>query len=276
MTHQRTVICYSLALGILLCTPSAKAKPSPMPTVPTAPGTLHEPNVVMTRTPGLLRHVYVGSFILSTVSQDAGLVIDASSDSILVQPGDTVVIAYPIKPPVEVGDTLYSYSAASAIKHPRTHKTIGYLTEVAGIMEVLAVHERQVIAKLRRSVMEVERGQHIAPLTQPLYQDIVTHPCSVPIEGDVVAVAHKLLLGSEQRLIFVDRGQDEGLHVGDILSLKGRKDTIHPPVGTTQAMAVAGEGVIVATQAHTSALLVTDALWEIAQGDKIFAEPPAK
>ena len=220
-----------------------------------------------------LRHVYTGNFISQGFDQNSGVVVDANADSLLLKPGDAVTLRYLSAAPVQIGDRLISYAAAHPLAHPRSHRLMGYLTEVAGLLEVTQVAGPYAEATLVSAVAEVELGQRVVAMRQPLYVDVPTHAPAVALQGEVMAVAHKLLMGSEQHLIYLDRGAQAGLAVGDRLQVAGRRDTIRSPAPIDVRAMPMAEVVVVATQPHTATALVVDALWEVAVGNPFVAVP---
>lgn len=229
-----------------------------------------------THNPGIeqvtLRHIYTGDFISPEADAQAGEVVDADADSLLLRPGDVITVKFSHKVLFHVGDRLITYAAARPLAHPRNKHVVGFLTEVAGVAQVTDVAGEFVQATLVQAVAEVERGQRVARLSGPLFIDVPTHAPKVALQGEVLAVAHKLMLGSEQRHVYLDRGTAQGLRLGDVVQVMGRRDTANRPANAARPALPMAQAVVVATQANTSAAWVVDSLWEIAAGNAFFAE----
>ena len=220
-----------------------------------------------------LHSVYVGHALQALAPAPLGRVVDAVRDNLLLRQGDVVRIAVGAPSALRVGDTLVSYLASKKLRHPRTHVPLGVTTEITGTLQVTRADEHGIWARITRAVTEVERGQLVGTMQAPLYLDVTPHAPKVHETGTVVGVAHKLMNASDERAVFLDRGAQAGLCVGDVITVYGRRDTVHPPVVQDAAKEAMATVVIVHTTAETSTAVVTDSLWEIAVGDPFMASP---
>ncbi len=88
-----------------------------------------------------------------------------------------------------------------------------------------------------------------------------------------MAIGQNLLLGREERLLFVDLGQKNGMEVGDVLTILGRRDTVHPPLKSSVHKEDVAQIVLVAVNEGVSTAVIADGLWEITLGDGVVASP---
>jgi hypothetical protein len=223
-----------------------------------------------------LQGVYVGHALQAAAPTPLGFVVDAVRDNLLLREGDVVRIApsaQAASTPMHVGDTLISYLASKKMQHPRTRAPLGVTTEITGSLQVTRADDHGIWARITRAVTEVERGQLVGLLRAPLYLDVTPHAPTVRATGSVVGVVHRLLLASDEHAVFLDRGATAGLCVGDVITVYGRRDTVHPPVAEHAPKEAMATVVIVSTTAESSTALVTDSLWEIAVGDPFVASP---
>lgn len=220
-----------------------------------------------------LHHVYTGSFLTPEQLVSVGTIVDANADTMMLRPGNTVFVRWDQATGMPaVGESLVAYQGAQRIKHPRTHRNAGYLTEISGTLQVLSVAGRQVEAQVVGAVMEVERGQRVARATRPMYVELTAQPPQHGGDGLVLAVEHHQLMGREQHLVLLDHGRDAGLRPGDRLVVYGRRDGALGP-RTQPGTEAMGELVVVVPHQHTSTALVTDARWEVGVGDAFVADP---
>jgi len=161
--------------------------------------------------PAVQRQVFTGSFLERTAEQKLGIIVDSDSDNLISQPGDHVRVRCPAVCNLSVGDGLYAFAQSGTIRHPVSHEAMGVITDATGMLIVTEVQDTFVWAKVVKSFVEIERGQSVAKLLAPLYQDITPKRPNVSVEGHVLAIADALLLGREQRTLFVDRGRADGL-----------------------------------------------------------------
>jgi len=223
--------------------------------------------------PPALRHVFTGSFLESATEPRLGTVVDANFDNLIIKPGDNVRVRCNGACAVSVGDSLYAFTQSGTIKHPVSRHQVGVVAEATGMLTVTEVEGAFVWAKVTQSFMEIERGQSVAKLPGPLYQDIVPKRPAVAVQGHVLAIAHALLLGREQRTLFVDLGRAHGLQLGDTLTILGRRDTVRTPLPEQTHKEAMGQVVLIAVGEHASTAIVADGLWEVALGDVVIASP---
>lgn len=105
------------------------------------------------------------------------------------------------------------------VKHPVTGKKLGHLIRVTGILEIVGSDSNTPKAKIVRSFEEVHVGDSLIPYNEvdpPLVPDVVRTP---QIEGYVVESLYTHKLSSEGDIIFLDKGQNDGLQEGDVFSV---------------------------------------------------------
>jgi hypothetical protein len=223
--------------------------------------------------PPVLRQVFTGTFLQSATEQQLGTVVDANFDNLIIKPGDHVRVRCRAACNVSVGDSLYAFAQSGTIKNPMSHHPMGVITEATGLLIVTEVLDGFVWAKVAQSFMEIERGQGVAKLAGPLFQDIVPKRPTVSLQGHVLAIAHALLLGGQQRALFVDVGRAQGLDIGDTLTIMGRRDTTRTPLPEAVHKEAMAEVVLIAVGEHASTALIANGLWEVALGDVVIAAP---
>lgn len=223
--------------------------------------------------PRPLRHVFLGSQLSQGPQAPTGRVVDASFDNLIIRPGDQVRVACAGPCTSQVGDNLFTFATSAAIKHPVGHTLIGHLTDATGLLTVTRIDAggATLWAQVEASVMEIERGQRVLPLVAPLYQDVVPKwpRRTEPLVGRVVAIGNNLLMGREERAIFVDVGRAQGLEQGDVLAIRGRRDTAHPPLPRTISTEAVAQVVLVNVGETVSTAMVADGLWEVTLGDTV-------
>lgn len=224
--------------------------------------------------PRPMRHVFVGSYLEEGEQTNIGAIVDADFDNLVIRPGDHVRVQCSARCGVDVGDALYAFAKTTPVANPVSGKKAGFITEATGMLKVTLVGQNHVWAQVVSSVMEIERGQSVARLDGPLFVDVVPQWPKVALKGHVLAMAHNLLLGREERAMFVDLGQKDGLALGDTLAVLGRRDTVHPPIGADVHKESMAQVVVVALGEHVCTALMVDGLWEVALGDAVVASPP--
>ncbi len=139
----------------------------------------------------------------------------------LIATGDDVYIN--LSAPPAVGDK-FIVAGVLKIDNPLTGKFAGYLIEPHGIAVVNGENAGLVRATITRTYERVGHGdiliKYVKP-EQPLW-DTQRKPA---VEGHVLALEKRRLLGSGMDIIYLDKGKAQGLEAGDLLQTKTGPDT---------------------------------------------------
>jgi hypothetical protein len=210
------------------------------------------------------QRVFAGTFVTATELQNSGTVVHAQPDRLLLRPRDTLYVTFTVPP--AVGDPLLIYRPQRRVLHPRTGKLAGYMAEATGTAVVTEVTDKIARVLLRTAVREVERGQKVMPLQQDLQLNVRPLPPKVAVQATVLDVEGDMVTAGEQKLVFIDKGTDDGLERGTTLVVRSSKDTVTPADRALPAVDVASL-LVVEARSTLSTCLVLDAYQEIWPGD---------
>lgn len=119
--------------------------------------------------------------------------------------------------PLGKGDRFYVIRNAGDVKHPLTGDRLGYLVSVLGVLEVEKVGQEKVTARITELFDTVRSGD----LLDTYYEmeiPVFTDPPRMPqVEGAVVASKYFRILNGIFDVVYIDRGRDDGLLMGDVL-----------------------------------------------------------
>jgi hypothetical protein len=180
---------------------------------------------------------------------------------------------------VMVGDRFGIYREDGPIPHPlNSDRSIGYIAEIVGELEITNVGHELVTAIILDSYVEIERGDKVC-----LY---------VPTDKQIVASkTHRMMVGTilysatrrdafyadtqnlERDVVFVDRGERDGLKEGTLLNIYRPTSPVQDPAFPHRRVAIpdryVGEGIVLKTFARNSSVLITRAKEEVIPGDVI-------
>jgi hypothetical protein len=213
---------------------------------------------------------FVGLFVTPRELREAGTLTNARDDKILFGPNDEVYLSFPAQAPrPKPGDRYMVYRTIAEVTHPVQNSHFGFMTQVTGVATIEKVEAEVTRARLRWTVIEVERGQYVAPLTSDILGRVTPKVASLRIEGVVLAVQYDSgAVAGENQVVFVDRGTNAGLQRGNRLRVYERGD---PLTGRTENMPVYAIAMLTVVQATDTAstCLVTDSRREIEPGDLV-------
>ena len=213
---------------------------------------------------------FVGMFVTPKELQEAGTLTNARDDKLLFGPSDEVYLTFPAEAPrPKPGDRYMVYRTLGEVVHPKERDRFGYMTQVTGIATIEEVDEEVSRARLVYTVVEVERGQYVAPLIADILGRVTPTPAASAIEGTVLAVEYNVgEVAGEHQVVFVDRGANDGIKRGNRFTVVERGD---PLTGRADGMPAYPIAMLTVVQANdiASTCLVTDSRREIEPGDSV-------
>lgn len=204
------------------------------------------------------RSILVASgFIADSVSAVGN--ISGAPDRILFGNNDIVYVK--IDKPVKVGERFYVIKAGGLIRHPVTNKKIGYLVEMSGVVEIIRLENRDILAKITEMFDDMQSGDLLVPyyeINPPLTTGEFRKP---DITGYVVASRYGHLGNAKLNIVYIDKGLKDGVDAGDIVKTVNIIDDHKVTTGSIQ---------IISCQDTTStAIVLENHLGEILIGNLI-------
>jgi hypothetical protein len=150
---------------------------------------------------------------------ESGTLTNSVSDKLLLSPPDEVFLTFPRGQAASPGQRYMVYRTVEEVIHPITHKRYGYVTQVTGFATVRTSDADVSRAVLSEALVEVERGQLVAPLAQlPRLEQTPTN-AKVPISGVILALEPGVHIVGERQIVFVDFGAAQGLEPSNRLAV---------------------------------------------------------
>ena len=207
----------------------------------------------------------------------AGKIVGSKEEKLMLGTLDEAYVKYKKDRPFQVGERYTIYQPTEAVKHPLTGKYLGHMVEIFGEGEVRAVTDGK-IARIAiiDSVNPIERGFLVGPLKR---QFKVVQPVTdkSDLQGIVVATLHpRELLGAEN-IVFVDKGKDDGVEIGNRFLVTRRGDGYQPLLSSGPMddrrfpRETIGEILVVDLRDHIATGLMTHSTVEARVGDRVEA-----
>jgi hypothetical protein len=188
--------------------------------------------------------------------------------------GDEVYLKVKEQQMVRIGAEFSVFQPLGAVVHPTTESVLGQKVRMKGVVKVIELGEQTVKARIESSFSEIERG---APLMNIQNHRLTVQPKQNLIDLSAVVV-DSLTKKQEQGqfdTIFIDRGEKDGVKIGNRFFVVRRGDGRHQldDEGREELpWEQIGEALVVRTQGHSSTALVTRSAIEIRRGDKAIME----
>jgi hypothetical protein len=202
------------------------------------------------------KNILIASGYIADSVPDVGEIVDSPANKDLLAKGDYAYIK--TENPATIGEKFYIIHSVEKVKHPRSGRKLGYLIEILGTGEVVENNNDTKII-ITDSYAEIQIGNlldNFYEIKPPL--EIET-PKKPDINGYVVATRQLHVINGTWDIVYIDKGRNDGLEVGDLLAttLQSKHKIIN---GLIQ---------IISLRDSTSTAIVRKCNQEIIKGDGI-------
>ncbi len=153
---------------------------------------------------------------------------------------------------------VFAIKDIKVVEHPISGKKIGHQIRITGILEVIGMDQNMTKATVINSFEDIQIGDGLLPYQEmepPLLPDSARTP---DIHGYIIESHMNTYLLGEGDIIFLDKGKNDGLEIGDVFSVLSEPPT-ESPIGKIQ---------IISLQPTTSGAVLVDSTQEITIGTK--------
>jgi hypothetical protein len=207
----------------------------------------------------------------------AGKIVGSKEEKLMLGTLDEAYVQFKKEHPFQVGERYTIYRPTEAVHHPLTGKYLGHMVEIFGEGEVRAVTDAKIArVALVDSLNPIERGFLVGPLKREFK---VVQPVGNQSDMQALVVATLLpheLLGAED-LVFIDRGKDDGVEIGNRFIVTRRGDGYEPLLSSGPMddhrfpRETIGQILVVDLRDHIATGLMTHSTVEARVGDRVEA-----
>jgi len=165
------------------------------------------------------KNLYIASGWITHKYSPMGEIKNAPSSKTVFGKGDYVYIESDEN--VSFGDKFYITRKIKKVKHPKKWKSLGYQIRIAGILEVTGMDgENNDVpkAKIASSFEDVLINDDIMPYTEILPPLMPETAGTHDVKGYIVESYMNDEIVGKDDIIYLDKGHDDGLEVGDTFS----------------------------------------------------------
>jgi len=185
--------------------------------------------------PIVYRNIYLASGYISDFISSRGKITGSPEGRNLFGNDDLVYVK--TEGTVNVGDKFYILRKGQKVFHPVTKQEMGHITEVLGIAEISKFEYGETIARILVSFQEIETAD-LLDTYSAMEPPVVIKPFRKPnVEGYVVASKNLRIMNSSYNIVYLDKGEKDGLQAGDVLKTLS-VGTHRVPNGTLQIISL--------------------------------------
>ncbi|WP_428265290.1 LysM peptidoglycan-binding domain-containing protein [Haliangium sp.] len=218
------------------------------------------------------------AFVDEAARKNAFTIVGSVVEKSMLAEGDSVFLEYSSNNPPEVGKSYTIYTETREVTHPTSNRTIGRYVRVLGDLTIQEAPKGQRARGLITDSTDViERGTSVGPLPRE-FAVVAASPNQVELAGVIVALFGDEQLIGQNQVVFIDKGEKDGVVLGNTLTVirrgdaYGQKRSASATVGQDDRRfpdRTVGEIRIVQVGERVSAGLVTLSLQEIGVGDMV-------
>ncbi len=262
--------------------PSRSAEPAVMPSSSeprAAQRVSKEPAVPPKPAPPVLTHenIHAEGFIAESKLKEVGKVLTNEDDTPMNSEPNILCFYTRKGETVYPGDRLTTFTYVKTVYHPETEEKLGYLVELGGEIEVFRVEGRVCFARILHSYMEINEGDPVGRFDRWPSKLVLT-PFRKPLEAYIVMVKEGLMMTAQDRIVYLDKGSEDGLRPGNVLNIYKTCPPKDNPYEThyfrcSEKIEMpdrkVGTLVILSTRLHTATAMIYESQREVRVGDTV-------
>jgi len=205
------------------------------------------------------RSTYIWSGWISMKNPSIGKVVYAPNDRVLAGRDDIVYLELD-SGTAAPQDMFFAVREIKLVRHPVTNEKVGYQYRITGILEVTGHENNMIKAVVKESFEEILRGDGIMAYSNMEPPLLPKEERTPDISGIIIESHMNNDLAGEGDVVFLDKGQNDGVQVGDVYSVFAEEPT-ERTLGKIQVISLQPEtaGAVVLTELNEAVML--GAVW---------------
>jgi hypothetical protein len=219
------------------------------------------------------------TFVTPRELAESGAITAAFEEKLLLATLDKAYANFADRAAVKPGETYVVYKTDRPIVHPVTNELIGYQSSVLGAARVVAVDDRAASLVVVQAFDPIERGAMLGPWSEKFFRRVEPTPNGQALEGMIVAGQQSVVSQfGEHQVVFVDRGEKDGVKEGNVFTVVRSGDLYgkppdRPSWDESLPKEDVGQLLVVDVKERASTALVTRSLKELLVGDRVEMRP---
>lgn len=156
----------------------------------------------------------------------------------------------------EPGSTYYTIRSVKKVSHLITGEKVGQQIAITGVLEIIGSDNDVLKARVKTTFDDIMIGDGLLPYKEMDPPLVIDDPRAPDISGYIIESRINSSISSTGDIIFLDKGSDDGIEVGDVFTAISEQP-VRRPVGKLQ---------IITTQPATSTAVILESVREITLG----------
>jgi len=210
------------------------------------------------------------TYLSDETLKTAGEIVAAFDQKELLATDDSCYVQLKNKKNFAVGDLLEFFRIMEPLKHPKTIEVVGNKVEITGKGKIVDINEAGIATvRIVKAFTAVERGDKVRRFPERK-ETVRISPTDKKLQVTVVAGYDPVVYSGENYLVYLDKGEKEGVREGNMFTVMRRQDGLNTLDEENLAklpIEPVGEIVVISVEAHTSVGIITKSLVGIERGD---------
>jgi len=157
------------------------------------------------------------TFVTRSEVEGSGSLVAAFEEKLMLSQGDRTYAHFKSSAEMVPGESYVVYRTERPIHHPITNELIGYQSKILGTAKAIKVDDKAVTIVIGNTIEPIERGDLLGPWTEKLLRPVTPKPNTRDLEGRILAAPVDVLtMIGEQHVVFIDKGQVDGVEEGNV------------------------------------------------------------
>ena len=214
-----------------------------------------------------------------------GTIVASENEHLLLGEGDVVYVVPSGKGKFRIGERYTIYEPVKSIHHPRTHRLLGKLIRIKGVVEIIpnsmASKKDTYSARIIKSVQLIGLRDSLSSY-QPIDPiNVVLNETPFPKEltGMVVASLDTKDNNGEHDIVYLDKGSRDGVQPGNffVVYKEGKKEAFYSPSGIQSLpRRIVANLEVLSVEKETSTAIVAKSTEPVVVGDWISSPPNSR
>ncbi|MBI5560082.1 MAG: LysM peptidoglycan-binding domain-containing protein [Deltaproteobacteria bacterium] len=173
-------------------------------------------------------HMARGGFVTKEELGVSGVILKAKDDQKLnLHNDDIVFLSFKEPGGVKAADRFTVFKEGGKIYHPRTGRYVGKTIENLGNLIVIGVGDT-IVGRIDVSYREIPVGAKLTPYIKPA-TEVTVAPAEKDVKGVIITGLEGKSELSENDIVYIDRGFEDGLKEGNILDIYRDRGKVKDP-----------------------------------------------
>ena len=200
------------------------------------------------------RNLYLASGWIDDTYPGQGEIVSTPTGRVMV--GQDEMIYIKTDNEAASGSKYLVIKEVKEVKHPESNNILGRQIRVSGIIEVTGRDNGQTKARVQESYENVHVGDGLIPFQDVNLPVVTKNPRTPDNSGYIVESHMNLKLLRKGNIVFVDKGENDGIQIGDVFSVF-TESPVRRPIGEIQ---------VVSLRPTTSGAVITNSSSELLIG----------